>query len=517
MSVVVGEWRPAEACLLQQALRLTNEAFAARLGSAARTVAKWHANPAMRLTLEMQQALDTMLERATEDQRLRFTRLVAPPRENQPEHRERWRRRLNADGDVGSALDCVDGIRQEPPGTTRRDVEELLRDGGAERLQARVRARGTLDRAAVADIVRDFYGTSPAGFGTLVLTSPGSRQATTLLSRDAWLYPRLDLKSGSQGFQLDHGLPGAEVPPTPSLIQAATQRVAEILVARTRFVDAPVYRMVRRPGEGGVVGAQFALDTFARYGLTWNLLEAEVCDLALGSRDNLALRELLLPSAAAVLDPASRICVGGAQALCAFARPTEGDAPADYLLLVQERSPQVVNATGRLAAIPKCFHQPINDASRELGLGHTLMRELEEELFGRDELDAGRGGNTLADPMHPSRLTPPMRWLVGSERWGMEGTGFGFNLTTGNYEYAALIAVHDEDFWNRFGGTIETNWESSRLRTLSSRDGPGIAALMREPGWSDEGLVAFALGLKRLAELDPERVVLPPFEIGVET
>ena len=184
-----------------------------------------------------------------------------------------------------------------------------------------MRARGTLDRAAVADIVRDFYGTSPAGFGTLVLTSPGSRQATTLLSRDAWLDPRLDLKSGSQGFQLVHGLPGAEVPTTPSLIQAATQRVAEILVARTRFVDAPVYRMVRRPGEGGVVGAQFALDTFARYGLTWNLLEAEVCDLALGSRDNLALRELLLPSAAAVLDPASRICVGGAQALCAFARP----------------------------------------------------------------------------------------------------------------------------------------------------------------------------------------------------
>ena len=380
-----------------------------------------------------------------------------------------------------------------------------------------MRARGTLDRAAVADIVRDFYGTSPAGFGTLVLTSPGIREATTLLSRDAWLDPRLDLESGSQGFQLVHGLPSAEVPTTPSLIQAATQRVAEILVARTRFVDAPVYRMVRRPGEGGVVGAQFALDTFARYGLTWNLLEAEVCDLALGSRDNLPLRELLLPSATAVLDPASRICVGGAQALCAFARPPEGDAPADYLLLIQERSPQVVNATGRLAAIPKCFHQPINDATRDLGLGRTMMRELEEELFGRDELDAGRGGNTIADPMHPSRLTPPMRWLVGSHRWGMEGTGFGFNLTTGNYEYAALIAVHDEDFWNRFGGVIETNWESSRLRTLSSRDGPGIAALMREPGWSDEGLVAFALGLKRLAELDPERVALPPFEIGVET
>ncbi len=64
MSAVVAEWRPPDACRLQLALRMTNESFAERLGAAPRTVAKWHANPSMRLTLEMQQALDTMLARA---------------------------------------------------------------------------------------------------------------------------------------------------------------------------------------------------------------------------------------------------------------------------------------------------------------------------------------------------------------------------------------------------------------------------------------------------------------------
>ena len=46
MTVVVTEWRAAEAVMLQQALRMTNEAFAERLGAATRTVAKWRSTNA---------------------------------------------------------------------------------------------------------------------------------------------------------------------------------------------------------------------------------------------------------------------------------------------------------------------------------------------------------------------------------------------------------------------------------------------------------------------------------------
>ena len=52
----------------------------------------------------------------------------------------------------------------------------------------------------------------------------------------------------------------------------------------------------------------------------------------------------------------------------------------------------------------------------------------------------------------------------------MECTGFGLNLVSGNYEFACLIVIDDEDFWTRYGGVIEANWESRLLRQYSSLD-----------------------------------------------
>ncbi len=62
--------------------------------------------------------------------------------------------------------------------------------------------------------------------------------------------------------------------------------------------------------------------------------------------------------------------------------------------------------------IPKGFHQPLSDIPGRRTLGATLLREMEEELFGREEMDNTIGeGQRSADPMHPSRLTEPMRWF----------------------------------------------------------------------------------------------------------
>lgn len=58
---------------------MTNEAFAARLGVATRTVAGWHAEPTIVPRTEMQAALDTEYERAGELVRTRFTLLSRPP------------------------------------------------------------------------------------------------------------------------------------------------------------------------------------------------------------------------------------------------------------------------------------------------------------------------------------------------------------------------------------------------------------------------------------------------------
>lgn len=74
--VVVEQWTGERACLLQSALRATNEAFAHRLGLAVRTVAAWHADPALTPRSEVQQILDTALEQAPRAAVERFTALL---------------------------------------------------------------------------------------------------------------------------------------------------------------------------------------------------------------------------------------------------------------------------------------------------------------------------------------------------------------------------------------------------------------------------------------------------------
>jgi len=177
----------------------------------------------------------------------------------------------------------------------------------------------------------------------------------------------------------------------------------------------------------------------------------------------------------------------------------------------------VLNAARRLAVIPKGFHQPINDIRADAQIGATLRREMEEELFGRDDIDNTVSDDRRADPMHPSRLSEPMGWLVGEPgRLRMECTGFGLNLVSGNFEFPSLIVIEDEEFWTRYGGIIEANWESSNLRQYSSLDPQLLAELISDVAWSNEGLFALLQGLRRLAEIGGSRVDLPAIEWKVQ-
>lgn len=76
---VVETWTGRTACLLQQAMRLTNEAFAERLGISERTISRWHANPEMVHRTEVQQILDIAYEEAGEAVKRRFALLLRPP------------------------------------------------------------------------------------------------------------------------------------------------------------------------------------------------------------------------------------------------------------------------------------------------------------------------------------------------------------------------------------------------------------------------------------------------------
>lgn len=73
----VGErWTGRTACLLQKALRLSNDAYARRLGIGVRTVASWHQMPERTPNSEIQQILATALEKAPAAVRARFAQML---------------------------------------------------------------------------------------------------------------------------------------------------------------------------------------------------------------------------------------------------------------------------------------------------------------------------------------------------------------------------------------------------------------------------------------------------------
>lgn len=69
-------WTGRRACALQSALRLSNEGFASHLGVAPRTIAGWHKKPDLVPRSEIQQALDTALEQASDAVKGRFVQVV---------------------------------------------------------------------------------------------------------------------------------------------------------------------------------------------------------------------------------------------------------------------------------------------------------------------------------------------------------------------------------------------------------------------------------------------------------
>jgi len=279
------------------------------------------------------------------------------------------------------------------------------------------------------------------------------------------------LDEGHQRFRLDR-FPTA-VPPvrlTPQGVQAAIERLASVEVSETVLLDNPLYQLLSLELSAELVGGRYGLTSFAAYALTGDLLEGELVDTMSAENRSTSsnahpLRDLYLPSRAAATAFDQRVCAGGPACLLAIARPD------DYVLLVQKRSGRVVNVTGRLAVIPKAFHQPIND-DQQVNLSASVNRELEEELLGRTDLE----GLTAVDarrvaPLHPEALSEPMHWLMQHpDAYQVEATAFGINMVGGNYEFACLVVIEDPTWWSRFGDQMQGNWEAARILQYSSRD-----------------------------------------------
>lgn len=374
-------------------------------------------------------------------------------------------------------------------------------------------------RSRLAGALADYYSEASQASLLYAPSVHGQPVQTSVLTRSEWIDLAIPLGPDTDRIELSdveldslgriENISGGE----------AADRLAEAAMLGVRITNKPVYRLLDVAIQDGAISGNVGLAPFGVYALTMDLLERELAEAVLGEqptrRGELPLRDRYLPDVGSVLDLEGRLCVGGVAGLCAIARPADVyRGAADYALLVQERSEQVLNAASRLAVIPKGFHEPLRDVAADARIGATLRRELEEELFGRIEVDSTAGDSGIAAPMHPSRLSEPMRWLTAAPgRVRTECTGFGLNLMSGNYEFACLIVIDDEEFWPRYGGLIEANWEAAGLRVYSSLDDQLLAKLATDESWSNEGLFAFLQGLRRLRDIGGPRANVPAVDL----
>ena len=371
------------------------------------------------------------------------------------------------------------------------------------------------DQAELAEFLHQYYGSSGPWQQYSARTEMG-RLRSSVLTRADWLDVGLPLGPHIDGIRFQ---PATVQQPALDDVtyQAAIARLSSVIERGTALVNHPLYRLTDVSlGAAGLRGT-VAVTSFVDYALTMDLLESELLTAVIGGQQGrMPLRDRYLPDVDAVTDIGSRLCAGGALALTAIARPRTWRHDGDYLLLVQERSARVLNGNRRLAVIPKAFHGPLTDVADDAPIGATLVREMEEELFGRDDVDSTIVGTRRADPMHRRHLSEPMAWLTDNQdSWRMECTGLGYNLVNGNYEFASLIVIEDESWWARFGGHVEANWESETLHRYSSRDRQLLDTLAHDSAWSGEGLFALLQGLRRLAVIGGHRVDIPDIELDL--
>lgn len=528
---VVDVWTGERASALQRALRLTNERFAGKLGTAVRTVANWNGNPNAQPSMELQEALDTLLYEAPKQAQARFALLVTTVEtaaaqavgtaNSDRQETTDAARRLDADPNIGAGLQWIDNHAGWELGTARQRVTATLAALDVQALRDRGHRRGRIGRQEVAATLKAIYGDTPQGYGTYgARYGDNGRAHTSVLSHADWLDLRCPLTPPHDVPKLSSSTVEQAIMLDDYAADGAVTRLAETLETNTRIVDAPLYRLLDADLSASRITASFGLSSFVQYALTMDLLEGELIDALAQGKElvpaNLPLRQKYLPDVQSVLGTHTRLCAGGALALTAIARPAGNRrSKPDYLLLVQERGGKVLNAASRLAVIPKAFHGPLVDYRDDVRIGATVVREMEEELFGRDDVDGTLGPQRHADPMHPSRLSEPMQWLAensSADHWQLECTGFGLNLVSGNFEFASLVVIHDESFWSQYGGHIAANWESDSLKQYSSTDKEMLTELIADNSWSNEGLFAFLQGLRRLNEVGGERVDLPTVE-----
>ena len=522
----VSVWSGNETKALREAMRLSVRAFAEHIGVTPRMVSTWEARgDAVKPRPVNQAALDTCVEQLGTEAVKRFQALLlSRPGNHLGENSFRTNTEVEMELNVAPLLSWVVEHSKILPTEAYQEVckrvSELRSLPQTEQFSIQ-HNRKQISQERLTEGMVDFYGNISNEGSFFRAKIGGASIISTIFVRSAL---ELSLEVDLQGDnETAHYIPSSNESISPLddfEVNLALQRIAEFEFSKTVVTNNVLYELrglnINTPYR---LNASYGSTDFLRYAVGGNLLEDELVRQLLGSGKSkatnaqiLPIRAKLLPDIESLLKLSNRSCVGGVQVLCAIARQD------DYLVLVQRRSSRVLNSNERLALVPKAFHQPMVEPFLECSLFQTIVRELEEELLGRDDL-SGTENFRLAEPLHRNHMTQPMKWLMDRARTKIFRTlcvGFGLDTITGNYEFACLCVIDDPAWWDIFGGHVTANWESSGLFRFSTKDSDGLTLLVMDKRWSNEGLFAFLVGLRRLAAVgDARRLSIPHIELEI--
>jgi len=248
MNPVTG-WTGRTACALQAALRLSNEAFAERLGIGVRTVASWHQKPTLRpdpkCSKFLTQRSNRHRNRLRRDSPCSWAIRPAPrARRLRTPDRGRASRGMWSGGSAPTraparrSTNSISTLDREP-GTDRQRVASRLTRLDVRHLQDRASRRRRIGQRRIAEALGAYYRDRTSGHGRYrVRNGQDIEIVTSVLTHPDWLdldcpltavHDRLTLNLATESdLSLDEEAAGA-----------AAQRLAETLATRTRLVDMP--------------------------------------------------------------------------------------------------------------------------------------------------------------------------------------------------------------------------------------------------------------------------------------
>ncbi len=340
-----------------------------------------------------------------------------------------------------------------------------------------------------SEVLGGFY--SPIGLKEqhlcrYVVSVKGKTTDTAVVTRKEWRNLRLRIAPNSEECSL------TESSGVPTLSGREREALLGALKKEGRRIDdKPIFRLVSFDISSDTSRFNLALDRFYNYLCSTGALERELYQALIDSdfypqnviKDSqrfLPLRSRFLPDAAALMNPGNRMCAGGPHVLLAFRRPKESGN--DYAFFARRRSAEVATGDRLISMVPMGYHQPTSESTTrdEIPLAMSIYREIYEELFGGKEVEET---SDYAAPGWYLKKYHPLAWLMDNPKsCRSEIVSFGISLVPGNYEFAVLLVVDDPEFWARFNGMIQLNWEVNDTQTplISTANAAQLAWLVMD-------------------------------------